>query len=179
LVPPGTSLQLASRVAVREATASERSSVISEGIVRVGDAAFAQDPLSSQGLQYALVSAGQAAIVINTILVHMENAALAQDFYRLRHDEAVRHHQAACATLYGRQDQFDTMFWRERQGPIPAAPSVLADAEWPYESSEILHASLILSAEARWQQTAVITGDFIEKSPGAASSVAAAAYRLS
>lgn len=58
-----------------------------EGVLRVGDAAMAVDPLSGSGTFQALSSASIAPAVINTILCEPERADLALRFYedRQRH----------------------------------------------------------------------------------------------
>jgi Ferritin-like/Tryptophan halogenase len=89
--------------------------LVGERLLRVGDAAFALDPLSSQGVQHALSSAGQAAIVIHTILARPENATWAKAFFRERHHEMIDRHRASCAALYSRQNRFETPFWQERK----------------------------------------------------------------
>jgi 2-polyprenyl-6-methoxyphenol hydroxylase-like FAD-dependent oxidoreductase len=162
----GFSIKLSSQITVREATASERCPVIGEQLLRVGDAAFAPDPLSSQGLQHALVSAGQAAVVINTIVVRKGDATLAENFYQSQHNETVRHHSVACSEFYRRQNQFETPFWRERQRTLSrSSPFIHTGAESIVGSSKLLSTLLGFSAEAYWKDSAVIVGDFVEKRP--------------
>jgi flavin-dependent dehydrogenase len=162
----GSSIKLSSRITVREATASERCPVIHDKLLRVGDAAFAPDPLSSQGLQHALVSAGQAAIVINTIVVHNGDSGLAENFYQSRHNETIRHHSLVCSQFYRRQNLFETPFWRERQKTLSHSSSrIRIDSESIVGSSKLLSTLLGLSAEAYWKDSAVIVGDFVEKRP--------------
>jgi hypothetical protein len=107
--------RLVSDLVAREATPIERFPLVGERLLRVGDAAFALDPLSSQGVQHALSSAGQAAIVIHTILARPENATWAKAFFRERHHEMIDRHRASCAALYSRQNRFETPFWQERK----------------------------------------------------------------
>jgi 2-polyprenyl-6-methoxyphenol hydroxylase-like FAD-dependent oxidoreductase len=164
--PGGFSIKLSSQITVREATASERCPVIHEQLLRVGDAAFAPDPLSSQGLAHALVSAGQAAIVINTLLVRKHDAAVAENFFQSRHDETLRNHKATCAEFYRRQDKFETPFWRERQRTLShSSPFIRTGAESIVGSSKLLSTLLGLSADVYWKDSAVIVGDFVEKRP--------------
>jgi flavin-dependent dehydrogenase len=84
----GTAPRLASNFRAHDATAAERTPFTADGLLRVGDAALALDPLSSQGIQRALVSAGQAATVLHTMLVRQESAGLAGQFYRSRISKA-------------------------------------------------------------------------------------------
>jgi flavin-dependent dehydrogenase len=58
----------ATNIAVCDASAFVDEDPVSEHAIKVGDAAIALDPLSSQGVQAALRSAVQAAVVVHTIL---------------------------------------------------------------------------------------------------------------
>jgi len=106
----------ASRLFARGSTSLLRDDIVTANAIRVGDAAMAVDPLSGNGIFQALSSALAAPAVINTLLRHPDDGALAQDFHR----ERVRHTFLRFART-GRdfyrleQDRADTSFWQARQ----------------------------------------------------------------
>ena len=73
---------------------------VGHGFVKVGDACFTLDPLSSQGIQSAIASALQAAIVVNTWARCSENSEAAKAFYRERQKEKVQQHSLKTALFY-------------------------------------------------------------------------------
>lgn len=105
-----------SRIFARGSTSILRDDLVGAHSIRVGDAAMAVDPLSGNGIFQALSSALAAPAVINTLLRHPEDGALAQAFHR----ERVRHTFMRFART-GRdfyrleQARGDTRFWQARQ----------------------------------------------------------------
>jgi hypothetical protein len=149
-----------SNLIVRDATALKHTPLTDDGLLRAGDAALAFDPLSGQGVQHALASAAQVAIVLHTMLLREESSALAREFYSTRHAEAAHEHVSACRIFYQRQDRFDGEFWRERKG----------GSTLPFRSERRsvslhtrMHETLILSPEVYWKEIPVIARGFIEK----------------
>jgi flavin-dependent dehydrogenase len=59
---------------------------IGEDQIRVGEASFALDPLSSTGVEKAMHSGLIAGTAIHTVLALPERASLCADFYRTRQD---------------------------------------------------------------------------------------------
>jgi flavin-dependent dehydrogenase len=83
--------------------------------IRVGDAAFAIDPLSSQGVQMAMMSAFQGAIAVHTLLTEPEHAAASIAFYRQKLQETVERSQRTAAQIYATQAAHPvTGFWQQR-----------------------------------------------------------------
>ena len=83
--------------------------------VRVGDACLSLDPLSSQGIQTAIASGLQAAVVANTILRRRANSTAAVAFYEQAQRERCARHATKTARLYAERGALtDTPFWRER-----------------------------------------------------------------
>src|SRR5207302_11194274 len=68
-------------VQVCDATCSYSEMQLSGNSIKVGEASFSIDPLSSQGVQIAIGSALHAAAVIHTILERPGHDALAREFY--------------------------------------------------------------------------------------------------
>lgn len=91
--------------------------------VVVGDAALATEPLSSQGVQAALVSALQGAATVNTVLTRPEDAALALRFHRsCRLDAARRARRQAAAMHAAACQRIGSPFWVARAPGGPANP---------------------------------------------------------
>lgn len=120
---------LAGPVRARDASALHRDLPIGaegEPWLRVGDASFAIDPLSSQGVQAAMSSALHAAVVVHTLLTAPGHAEAARRFYRERQAEAVARHQQWAAQLYAeRHPSLTSAFWNSRAAAA-APPSALA-----------------------------------------------------
>jgi flavin-dependent dehydrogenase len=93
-----------------------------EGVLKVGDAAFALDPLSSTGVEKAMRFSLQAALALNTLLSEPREADVAREFLADRIDEAVADHAAWSAQAYADAwPNGGTAFWRARAAGAPAA----------------------------------------------------------
>lgn len=100
----------------------DRSPITSSSL-KVGDAAIAIDPLSSQGVQTAIGTALHAAVVLNTIMDRPADADLALEFYRSRVLGSADFHAAAAADFYRRQAEGGASdFWRKRMPREPPKP---------------------------------------------------------
>jgi flavin-dependent dehydrogenase len=127
--------------------------------VKVGDAAFSIDPLSSQGVQAAMMSAFQAGTVVNTILRRPGDADIAMEFYRTRQREVVDRHRRIAGALYAEHVIYrDEPFWRQRART--AAPQA---AVAPVTTRLDPASSLEISATARIVSVPTIDGDFIRR----------------
>jgi flavin-dependent dehydrogenase len=155
--------RLRSSIRAGDATIAAQPCVFAERLVHIGDAALALDPLASQGIHHALLSAQQAGIAIHTILIKGK-AALAETFLTKRHEEALQQHLSACAVFYQRQDIFDTPFWKDRANAL-ASPPTARRSQRPTTAPALLDASLSLCARARWETASVVIGDLIESRP--------------
>ena len=130
------------------------------GFVRVGDANIALDPLSSQGVQTAIASALQAAVVVNTMLRRPASTHLAAEFYNARQSERASTHHAMASGFYRQMlGKSDAEFWRSRAAePVstrgPATTTAL-QAEYRIK----------LAAGAVIRPAPVALGDFIEQRP--------------
>ena len=110
----------ATPVSVRDATSRSTDDLIGEGFIRVGEAAFAIDPLSSQGVQRAILSAIQGAAAVHTLLRgHDPNPATT--FYRDSHRAAATHASRMAERLYrDRLRKGSSKFWIDRAGTVEA-----------------------------------------------------------
>ena len=98
-----------------------------DGVLRLGDAAFALDPLSSTGVEKAMRFSLQAALALNTVLSEPAEAKLAHDFLADRIAEAVADHAAWTAQAYRDAcPSVDSAFWRARSTVAQNARSARA-----------------------------------------------------
>ncbi|ETX04105.1 MAG: hypothetical protein ETSY2_30730 [Candidatus Entotheonella gemina] len=105
----------ASAVQACDASSYHVTPSISDHWIKIGEAAFAIDPLSSQGVQTAIRTGLQGAIAVHTILHAPANTADAMAFYRDRQAESVAHHQQLAAQFYAEQNRFcSESFWQKR-----------------------------------------------------------------
>jgi flavin-dependent dehydrogenase len=101
-------------ISVRDATPRLARDLIGDDFIRIGEAAVAIDPLSSQGVQAAILSAIQGSAAVHTILSDGFQNDDAFEFYRERqHDLAVKSRRTA-ARFYRAHD-VDEQFWKRRQ----------------------------------------------------------------
>lgn len=85
------------------------------GYIKLGEAAFALDPLSSSGLEKAMRFTLQAVIAANTILRNSAMTKLAQEFYESRLLESVATHAVWTQRYYKSAWPGDNYeFWRRR-----------------------------------------------------------------
>lgn len=160
---------LASKVKGCDASSYVDEHPIDERSIKVGEASFSIDPLSSQGVQAAINSGLQGSIVVHTLLTRPEQGAAAMEFYRARQHETVAYHQSLAAKYYSESRFHDgSEFWRKRAGVELQAPPVRSpgrSASSPAFSSESL---LRLSDATSFVPTPCITGDIITNVPALA-----------
>lgn len=132
-----------------------------DGFIRVGDASFSPDPLSSQGILSAVASALQAAAVLNTWARRPANADAATRFYRERQRERVLQHSRKAAAFYAERDAVcDRPFWRER------AASDADEQPARLEEAGLDPACRIrLSGALAVESVPVLQGDLVETAP--------------
>jgi flavin-dependent dehydrogenase len=140
------------------ATASRILEPVGVDWIKIGEAALAYDPLSSQGVQNAIVSGLQGAAVVHTLLSDPRSQRTAIAFFRDRVDEAATHHAAIAADFYGQQAKITPLpFWIERANghvtPKPLEPRPLNDLHW--------HTILQLNPLAKWRDAPVLVDDRI------------------
>ena len=105
-------------VAVCGATSFHAADMISPLALKVGEAAFTIDPLSSQGVQAAIGSALHAAACIHTILVRADSTKIAMEFYHDRQTGTFQLHEEQTSKFYSEAASFHgTSFWLDRSKP--------------------------------------------------------------
>jgi flavin-dependent dehydrogenase len=130
--------------------------------VAVGDAGLALDPLSSQGVQSAIASALQAAVVVHTMLTRPERTSAAIAFHMQRQREALARHRRIVADSFSAAAQ-DEAFWRRRRGHVEASPARPRRAVAGAVATRIR-----LSPDARVDATPVLDGDLVALRPALA-----------
>jgi flavin-dependent dehydrogenase len=131
--------------------------------IKVGEAAFSIDPLSSQGVQVAIGSALHAAAVIHTILKRPVATSLALEFYRMRLLESVSLHARAASVFY--QDVARTRpgeFWQKRA--VVAANNTENPPARPARPAPTLLTKVQLAPDVNFRTAPAIRGDYIEPS---------------
>jgi hypothetical protein len=94
------------------------------GLLRIGDADIALDPLSSSGVQAAIQSALAAGPIVNTLLTPAEDDGAALDFWRRSRTVRMMQHRRWAAQSY--REAFEvhaTPFWRDRCETLPPSPA--------------------------------------------------------
>lgn len=102
-------------VRARDAGAYSDALSTGPGYLKIGEAAFAVDPLSSSGVQISIRTALVASVVTHTILTHPDRTDLALAFYRNDHAEIVARHSAWAAQNYRENTRHaGEAFWHSR-----------------------------------------------------------------
>jgi flavin-dependent dehydrogenase len=150
---------------VCDATCYTSDDCLRPDLIKVGEALFSVDPLSSQGVQVAIGTALHAAAVVHTALRTGEHSEIAEQFYRERHQEAVKFHCSTAAGLYAQVAlERETEFWRQRAGK--QADQKETSIRDPRPRKPITGKSRIqLAREAQISPTPCMDGDFIVKRP--------------
>ena len=146
-------------VDVRDATPRVSREPIGHDFIRSGEAAVAIDPLSSQGIQTALLSAIQGAAAVHTILTAGCDPAPALAFCRERAQATAARSRAAAARLY-REHPAKTPFWTRRSSTTGnAAPEDRRHAR----ASQEFRDRLSVARSLRIVDVPVLSGAFIRR----------------
>ena len=136
--------------------------------IRVGEAAFAIDPLSSSGVQTAIQTGLAAAACVHSILASDGDTAAAIEYYAAQQRHAVRRHAATAAGIYAEHESHAAApFWSRRAVPAttrprpPAAAAAAATAGGPL--ADLLPRRVRLPAGAGVTDTPCLVGDRIER----------------
>lgn len=105
-------------IEICDATPQHDLHVIDVNYIKIGDAAFTIDPISSQGVQKAIKSAVQGAIIVNSMLNH-DTISLAIRFYEERVKLEVKNNQLWAVSYYSEQGRYSSNFWRARSAIKP------------------------------------------------------------
>jgi flavin-dependent dehydrogenase len=148
---------LAGGVRLHDATPHQSAVCVTENSIKIGEASFSLDPLSSQGVQAAISSGIRAAIVVHTMLTRPKDAEAAKAFYRGAQKDAVERDRAAAARHYAaRLGATPTAFWRER-----AATSPISMQPTPMAPPPAFVGRACLSGDVRIEDVPVIERDHV------------------
>jgi hypothetical protein len=149
--------EMVTPIFVRDATSRIVKDLIGDDFIRTGEAAFSIDPLSSQGVQRAILSAIQGGAAVHTIRSgHDSNAAMV--FYRDRQYSAARQANLNATRLYKESRYHLGRFWIDRYETIESAPSVV---EHRYEVPSALPSNVRLSDALQIVDAPVLSGSVI------------------
>jgi 2-polyprenyl-6-methoxyphenol hydroxylase-like FAD-dependent oxidoreductase len=155
--------ELVGAVSVCDASQRPATPETTAGWMRVGEAAACVDPLSSQGVQHAIVDALQAAAVVATLLAAPRQAKLAREFHAARRAEAAERDQITGTAHYRAQaERFPTAFWSCRaatEESMARPPSSIRD-KLPDPACR-----LRLSDQILWQEIGLLEGGMIVPGP--------------
>jgi flavin-dependent dehydrogenase len=144
---------------VRDASASIATDLIGTNFIRVGEAAVAIDPLASQGIQRAIISAIQGSAAVHTLLSESSDQAL--EFYCGRQQDASLQASQHAARLYALCAATErNSFWQRRahaaqEGPIAVPPKSSARIALP--------PNVCLSPAVRIVEVAVLSGNRVSR----------------
>lgn len=144
------------------------------GRMRLGDAAFALDPLSASGVEKAMRFSLQAVTAFHTARRHPERAALAQAFYDARRVESIARHGRWTRGYYAQAwPAREHAFWQAQAAPfawpdgeaVPPAderePAPI-DAFAPVDIDAALRAKVVLARESRLVELPCVVDDVVE-----------------
>jgi flavin-dependent dehydrogenase len=128
--------------------------------LKVGEAALALDPLSSQGVQTAIISGLQGAAAVHTLLSAQANRDVAIQFVRSRLAETSRRHSEIARALYCEQAQHcPNRFWASR---VPVTLPLPRRMPLPIGAISNLTDKVVVSCESQFVQIPVLCGDLIQ-----------------
>jgi flavin-dependent dehydrogenase len=162
-----TIAQLGEDLDYADATGYAPHSACEHGLLRVGDASFSLDPLSSAGLATALGSALHAGAAVHTLLLHPDREPLVQRFYEDTRRSEIARHRAWTARLYGECAWRTHAFW-DRRTVVQLVPQS-AGAPEDAVAYDPATTHVTLSAGVALEEMPCVAGDVIEPRLGVTS----------
>ena len=102
-----------SKITICDATANVDLSPIGSNYIKIGDAAFTLDPISSQGVAKAFKNVSYAIRVINTIIKKPQLLNDVINFYLMAINDEVEDNKKWTSDFYQLQSQFNSAFWKQ------------------------------------------------------------------
>ena len=144
--------------AVCDTTSHAPPAGCADRLIRIGDASYSLDPLSSAGLHTALGSALHATAALHTLLLHPDRTPIVEQFYEdARRAEMLRHTTWSSA-LYATGGSIEHACWQRRARSVPIALAFVA-----FDPS-CTHVAL--APEVVLEDVPCIANDEIEMRPG-------------
>jgi hypothetical protein len=137
---------------------------IGPDFVRVGEASFSLDPLSSTGVEKAMQSGCTAATVLHTMISRPERQELCLRFYRSRLQETVAAHATWSSYSYRKVERFaERPFWQARaRVPANDLPQRSATRSLPEDAPLELTARVRVSEQVRFVEEPCVIDDEIQ-----------------
>ncbi|MDL2405201.1 NAD(P)/FAD-dependent oxidoreductase [Rhizobium calliandrae] len=165
-------LPLVRRVFGRDASIFRTAEPETSRVLRAGEAAYTVDPLSSSGVERALRSGLDSAIVVHTMLARPERTPSCVQYYFDRLHEAIQSHSQWSADFYGEVTRFAAMpFWRARSTPKPPVLRSSEIAQLPPSFDVSAGLPLTLSDDIQFVETPCVMGNEIEMRMAAKSAI--------
>lgn len=156
-----TTAQLAGPVRACDATTYAATAPVDPASIKVGEAAFAIDPLSSCGVQTAIQTGLAAAAAVHSILEPDGDTDAALEYYADHQRHLVARHGATAAALYAEhQADAEAAFWRRRSAGAPPPPP---PSPTPAPLASLLPLRVGLAPAATLQRTPSLVGDRVER----------------
>jgi hypothetical protein len=154
-------LPLVHSIVAQDSTSDFATDFIGPKFIRVGEASFTLDPLSSTGVEKALQTGCIAAIAVHTMILWPERNELCMKFCRERHNETVSAHAAWSADFYRRVVRFGELpFWLARSQVSNGGPRMPLSPKFSLEDKSIrLTTRVQMSSKARLVKEPCIIDD--------------------
>ena len=146
-------------IVVRDATSGLAKDLIDEDFIRIGEAAFSIDPLSSQGVQRAILSAIQGAAAVHTLRSGHDSLA-AMAFFRDRQQYAAARANLGAMRLYHTCLYNRNEFWMAR---ARAVAGTTLQRQVTYEAPGSLPSFVRLSDALEIVEVPTLSGTIIKK----------------
>ncbi len=160
LLKPVLAGEQLSSVNVCDASICLAKSAGEHGLLRVGDALLAKDPISAQGVESAVASGLSAARVIHTALQKPMQQKMAWQFYQQQHHQKYTDHLQFTSRFYEeRLNVCNTPFWKNR-----VIHTETENNNKPIE--ENLPQMLRVSQGISFKEVAAIQSDIVTTVPG-------------
>lgn len=143
-----------------DATSYVAADPVDASTVKVGEAAFTIDPLSSSGVQAAIQTGLAAGAVAHTVLTPGGDTQAALRYYADLVAHTVARHAATATALYAEHETHaDTTFWRCRSTGTPPVP---APGPPPTPLAELLPQPVRLAADAALEAVPCLVANGVE-----------------
>jgi flavin-dependent dehydrogenase len=151
--------RLEERFRTCDATCYADENPIGDTFVKVGEACFAIDPLSSSGVQTAVQTGVAASAAVRSILAEDGDSSAAMQYYRELQEHSVRSHARLTARAYGDcEDYAEEPFWRRRAAQEPA----VRQRHPPTPVADLLPMRVRLTRDATLVPSPCVVGDRVE-----------------
>nr|WP_245700162.1 NAD(P)/FAD-dependent oxidoreductase [Streptomyces roseifaciens] len=136
---------------------------VGEDYIRLGEAAFTIDPLSSSGVEKALQTAMAGAVTVHTLLSEDGDRTAALTFYRDGQRHSVEQHRKWAGGYYAEhRTHRSNAFWRHRARPLPTQGPAITS---PMDLADLIHRRVRLSPATKLVSTPCVVGNQVSFRP--------------